>query len=96
MKQKIESYFDTMTQAVDAAQDDLDSADAVPMAGNAAFMASPHWTQQIFDAGHLAYGTTRAHHFELLTLKGKQTRKWFHVTLYRTDGGRYEMVSYIL
>lgn len=96
MKTKIESHFDTLTQAIDAAQLTLDAADGCPVFSGFGLPAEYHWTQQIFDAGHLAYGQTRNHNFELLTLKGKQTRKWFHVTIYRMDNGRYELTSYIL
>jgi hypothetical protein len=69
----------------------------VPLhSGTASLAADCHWTQEIFNAGHLPYGATRSFHFELLTIRGKQTKKFFHVTIYRLDSGRYELTTYIL
>jgi hypothetical protein len=44
----------------------------------------------------LNYGCTRSRSFALLTLRGKPTRKYFHVTIYRLDSGRYELTTYVL
>lgn len=54
------------------------------------------WVNEIYDRGHVAYGTTHSFNFEIKTLKGKPTRKWFHVVIYRLDSGRYELTTYIL
>lgn len=35
-------------------------------------------------------------HFELTSYKGKGTRKWGHITVWRHESGRYEGNSYIL
>lgn len=44
----------------------------------------------------LVYGQTRRFDFRLLSLKGRATRKCFHVTIYRTTEGRYELNTYVL
>lgn len=46
--------------------------------------------------GGVSYGQTVSKSFELVTLKGKATKKWAHISLYRMDSGRYELTSYIL
>ncbi len=46
--------------------------------------------------GGVSYGQTVARSFELTTFKGKPTKKWAHVTLYRMESGRYELTCYIL
>ena len=44
----------------------------------------------------VSYGQVRNYNFELGTIKGRPTRKWFHVVITRLDSGRYELVTYIL
>jgi|DEB19_MinimDraft_3_1074340.scaffolds.fasta_scaffold02919_9 hypothetical protein len=46
--------------------------------------------------GGVSYGQTVSRSFELLSFKGKPTRKFAHITLYRMESGRYELTSYIL
>ena len=46
-------------------------------------------------AEHVAYGTTREYHFDLLNHAGGRSRKNLHVQLYRMDSGRYELNWYI-
>jgi len=45
--------------------------------------------------GGVSYGQTRSEHYELASLKGKKTRKFAHVTLYRLESGRYELTNYL-
>jgi len=51
--------------------------------------------QERFSDG-MVYGETKEAHAEIETLKGKSTKKWVHVTIYRHETGRYEVNSYIL
>lgn len=90
------TYFETLTGVVDGAQVVLDEADAVLLFGTLTTPTDDHWTNQIFKDGHLAYGQTRGYNFEIFTLKGRPTRKWFHISIYRLDSGRYELTTYIL
>lgn len=46
--------------------------------------------------GGVNYGETVSANFEIDTLKGKSTRKYFHVSIYRMENGKYEVTSYIL
>lgn len=46
--------------------------------------------------GGVSYGQTVSRSFELASLKGKKTKKWAHITLYRMESGRYELTNYIL
>jgi len=41
------------------------------------------------------YGQTLQDNRELSSLKGKNTRKYAHASIYRMDCGRYELTSYI-
>lgn len=43
----------------------------------------------------LNYTSTRAASFEIERLRDKPTRKYFHVSLYRMDSGRYELTTYV-
>lgn len=47
-------------------------------------------------SGGVSYGQTVSRSFELVTIKGKSTKKWAHVTLYRMESGNYELTAYVL
>ena len=51
---------------------------------------------QRYEFDGVPYGTSKRFDGELKSYKGKNTRKWFHVTITRMDSGRYEVVSYPL
>lgn len=44
--------------------------------------------------GGIKYNETSKEHFEIDTIKGKKTKKWYHIIICRLDSGRYELVSY--
>jgi len=46
--------------------------------------------------GGIPYHQTSKEHFEIETIKGKKTKKWYHVIIIRLDCGRYELVTYSL
>ena len=41
------------------------------------------------------YGQTVSKSFPLKSLKGKSTKKYAHLSIYRLETGRYELTSYI-
>lgn len=45
---------------------------------------------------HISYGSKAEKHFEIKSLKGKKTRKWLHINIYRLDCGKYEVNCYCL
>lgn len=47
-------------------------------------------------SGGMVYGETKEAHAEIVSLKGKPTKKWFHLTIWRDMSGRYEVNTYIL
>lgn len=49
-----------------------------------------------FQYGGITYGTHKEGHYPILTIKGKPTKKYFHVILTRMDSGTYEPVFYAL
>jgi len=46
--------------------------------------------------GGVSYGQTVSRSFELMDYKGKKTKKYAHLSLYRMESGRYEKTSYVL
>lgn len=42
------------------------------------------------------YQTTMVGHYPLASFKGRGTKKYAHMTIYRMESGRYELVNYIL
>jgi hypothetical protein len=87
-------YFGTFSAAVDIIQSVLAAAQALPVHNGQ--NGQPNWDETIYSQGPVNYGQTIQVHLELKTLKSKPTRKFFHVSLYRMDSGRYELTSYIL
>ena len=90
------NYFETFAAAVDAVQLRLDDAQIELVFGTITTPADDHWSQQIFRKGPLSYGQSLRASFEILTKKGKPTRSWFHVQIWRLDSGTYELNTYAL
>lgn len=79
-------FYDRLDQVIDAVKADLSENDATfKQASSLELMNGP-----------IAYGETHVWHFILETLKGKNTRKYLHVSVYRTESGRYELTHYYM
>lgn len=91
MKTVRDSYFETLSAALHA------FVERTKEDGGAFLVETEtlaHVCGQFY--GGVSYGQTVSRSFELATFKGKSTKKWAHVTLYRMESGRYELVSYML
>ncbi len=84
-----ETYFETLGEAVR-------SFVAQTFAKGGTLAANEHAEIAEKFNGGVSYGQTVSRSFELLSFKGKPTKKWAHATLYRMDSGRYELTTYIL
>ena len=80
-------YFDTLAQTVDAAVAEADQRGAV--------LARPTEAWALAQ-DHLACGLYRRGDFQLAEFRGKPTKKYYHVVIYRLDSGRYELTAYVL
>ena len=91
LTQAQENYFGTLSECADACEVRLDLADAILLNNN----STP---AEIIGSGigPVSYGETRQASYEIFTLKGKPTRKWFNVSIYRMESGNYELTTYIL
>jgi hypothetical protein len=47
-----------------------------------------------YSFGGIRYNEVSCIHKEIETIKGKKTRKYYHIIISRLDSGRYELVSY--
>lgn len=83
------TYFETLSDTLDAIAARLAAAQAVP--------ENPNWRESL--DGHLPYETTRDKSFLLASLKGQPRTarrcNGFTVSIYRMPSGRYELVFYI-
>lgn len=59
-------------------------------------MMSDTWLDDLWSLGPVEYGQTKRADLGLVGIKGRQTKKFFHVSVYRMDSGRYELTTYIL
>jgi hypothetical protein len=82
-----ETYFETFAATVDGAMSAAADRQAV--------LAKPTEIWNLCQDA-LSYGQTRFGDFELESLKGRPTRKFFHVAIYRLETGRYELTAYVL
>lgn len=89
----IETYHETLAAALDAVERWAGENRAVI---NVGFAAPDAWKER-FSVGYCIYaGCSARESFELLSYKGKETRKWLHINLYRLESGLYELNCYIL
>jgi hypothetical protein len=52
--------------------------------------------RQPFMYGGINYEDKKEAHYKLLTLKGKPTKKYLHVSIFRMPSGTYELTMYVL
>jgi hypothetical protein len=86
MTKNRQSYFETLSETVTEIHDRIQT-DHIEL--------DPRWSEDVCRE-HIAYGTVRTFDFPVIAYKGKPTRKYFHVCIYRDEKGRYELVSYLL
>ena len=80
--------FETLGQAVDQAKTEFADYKAV--------LVEPERLEETYAFGGIPYNTNKKFDSELVTLRGKNTRKWGHLVITRLDSGRYEVVCYCL
>lgn len=80
-------YFETLSDAVDAAMDR-------GLADRCVFTRPTDIWALCQDP--LPYGAVRSADIQLDFYRGKPTRKYYHVVITRLDSGRYELVNYVL
>lgn len=83
-------YFDRLDQVREEIQRRLDECRAVLVEFD--YFASGF---KSFSDG-VRYGQVVQAHCELVSYKGKPTRKWAHATVERMENGRYELTFYVL
>jgi hypothetical protein len=48
-----------------------------------------------FTYGGISYETSKTVHIPIVSINGKKTKKYFHISIYRLHSGNYELVSYV-
>ena len=80
--------FETLAAALDSAFAEFKAKGAV--------LVDEQNMRDKFAIGGLSYGETKEAHGEIAALKGRKTKKYAHLTIYRKESGRYEVVAYVL
>lgn len=75
--------FETLSAALDSAETQLKD------------VVLANCFREKFAYGGIPYNQMKESHTEILSIKGKKTKKYFHVIITRLDNGTYELVSYI-
>jgi len=58
--------------------------------------ADPTGIREPYRYGGINYQQKKDANYKLLSYKGKPTRKYLHVSIYRLESGNYEVVTYVL
>jgi hypothetical protein len=82
-------YFETFGEAIDGAIGAIH-------ARNGVLISSCYEASEVMGAEPINYNQTRTFDFPIEFLKGKPTRKYYHVSIYRMPSGRYELTTYVL
>ena len=92
-----ESFFPRLDQALDAVEQYLDKNKAVVDDAEhpKEEQTDRHGIRKAFMYGGIPYEQNREAHYKLLAFKGKLTRKYLHVIIYRMPSGSYELTRYI-
>lgn len=84
-------YHETLSAALDEAAKTVENRNAT--------LGNPNTREAIgapFQFGGIPYGQTKSENYFVADLNGKKTKKYFHVSIYRMDSGRYELTCYFL
>ena len=79
-------YHETLSSALHA---------AIAHASNSRVNISQSEVFDIFEDA-IGYECTKTGNLTISELKGKPTKKYFHIVIYRLSSGRYELTCYIL
>jgi len=71
----------------------MDLAGIILVLGTVNTPERDHWASSFTQP--VNYGETYRTQFEILTRKGKPSRSWFHIVIYRLESGNYELTTYI-
>ena len=81
-------FHETLSAALETAFQNI--------AARHAIIAPADMENNHFTFGGMVYGETKSQSFPLESYKGKATRKYAHVTIWRHETGRYEENTYVL
>ena len=84
----LSSYHATLCEAL--------SALAIHIASREIVLVETNELETPFQYGGISYGTHKEANAEIATVKGKRTKKWAHVCIWRRESGTYEINFYIL
>lgn len=90
MKPMLSFWHDTLGQALDAGIIEIKSGSAVMSEAAEAEL------RERFAVDGVKYNDTKQGHAPLESYKGKPTKKYAHISIYRAESGRYEVTSYVL
>jgi len=84
-------FYETLGQALDALEVYIQKERAVldPQ-------EHPEGVREPFALDGIAYETKKDANYKLISYKGKPTRKYLHVSIYRMPTGRYELTHYVM
>jgi hypothetical protein len=86
----VSPFYETLAQTLDAVEAFMEKNQIVldPQ-------EHPEGVREPFQYGGIPYETTKDAHYKIVSMKGKPTRKYLHLSIYRMPTGRYELTQYV-
>lgn len=93
----INPFYPTLDQALTAVEQFIENNKIVvdPAEHEPELTTDRFGIRAAFKFGGISYEQSREAHYKLLSYKGKPTRKYLHVTIYRMPSGNYELTMYV-
>lgn len=81
-------FYQTLSETLDKAEEYLAESKAI--------LSEENPLREPFQFDGIRYEQTKQADYKLVSYKGKNTRKYFHISIYRTGHGQYELTCYCL
>lgn len=91
------SHFPSLSETLSAVERFVDKNQIVlDPQENPVSDADPKGVRHPFMVGGISYEQKKEHHYKIVSIKGKPTKKYLHVSIYRMPSGNYELTKYVL
>ena len=97
IKEVSSPYVDTLGEAIHSIEEYVvKNSDQLYPDEHPTSESDPFGVREPFLYGSISYEETKKADYKLMTYRGKPTKKYLHVTIYRMDSGKYEVTIYVL
>lgn len=93
---EVSDFYETLSHALESVEEFIDmNRIVVDSQEHPSNEADKYGIREPYMYGGINYEQKKDAHYKLLQYKGKPTRKYLHVSIYRMPTGRYEVTNYV-